>query len=688
MSCNTGTKPTDTTTDTETKSLNTEFVLTEAEISEGRLTPEIMWKFGRLGNVELSPDGKTFVFGVTKYNLKENKGGTFVYTMPVSDGNPVLITPDKGGYSNLRWHPVKGNLWYIADKDGTSQIWEMETDGSKQHCISDIKDGITGFEISPDGKYVMYLKRVKLENDIHDIYPDLPEANAMIISDLGYRHWDKWHDNSYSHIFIAQADGSSLKEGKDIMEGELWDAPLRPFYDQSDITWSPAGDFIAYVSRKLLPTEAMQSTNSDIYLYSLKEGTTTNLTEAMPGYDKYPVFSPDGKRIAFLSMETPGYESDKNRLFVLDLSDGSKHYLTKEFDQDVANMAWEPDGSGIVFLSGIHATEQIYTLDISSGKIRQITKGNHDYTSVFCSKDCLAGVKMSHTLAPELFLIDKNSGEETQRTFVNEDIYKHIKFGKEEGRWMPTVDGKQMLTWVIYPPDFDPSVKYPALLYCQGGPQSSVSQFWSYRWNFQLMAAQGYIVIAPNRRGLPSFGQEWNDQIAGDYGGLNMKDYLQAVDLMKKEPFIDNDRVGAVGASYGGFSVFWLAGNHKGRFKAFIAHCGMMNLESQYGITDEYWFVNHDLGGPYWEMPKPRSYNDFSPHKYISEWDTPILVIHGGKDFRIPYTEAMQAFNAARLKGIPSEFLFFPEEGHWILKPQNSILWNREFFGWLERWLK
>jgi len=465
---------------------------------------------------------------------------------------------------------------------------------------------------------------------------------------------------------------------------------MSPYFDQSEISWSPDGKIIAYTCKKLTGKEYTLSTNSDIYLYNLELGETQNITEGMPGYDKYPVFSPDGKKIAFRSMETPGYESDKDRLFLYDLTTGEKEYLTENFDESVSSLKWDKEGSSIYFISGIKATFQMYTIDVETKETEQITHGVHNYNSLSLSGEYLVGEKMSMSMATEIFSIDKKTGEEKQFTFTNRHIYNDIEMGKVEERWIKTTDNKEMLVWIIYPPEFDPGKKYPAILYCQGGPHGAVSQFFSFRWNFQIMAAHDYIIVAPNRRGLPTFGTEWNNQISGDYGGQNMKDYLSAIDAMKKEPFIDEDRLGAVGASYGGFSVFWLAGHHEKRFKVFISHCGIYNFESMYGATEESFFVNYDLGGAYWEKENQTAQKSYatSPHKFVQNWDTPILIITGANDFRIPYTESLQAFNASQLQGIPSRLLFFPEETHFVLKPQNSILWQREFFGWLDKYLK
>jgi dipeptidyl aminopeptidase/acylaminoacyl peptidase len=486
---------------------------------------------------------------------------------------------------------------------------------------------------------------------------------------------------------VSELKNGSYETGTDILGKEAFDAPLAPYFDAAEIAWSPDGNFIAYTSKKLKGKEATISTNSDIYLYSLTEGSVVNISEENPGYDRNPVFSPDGKKIAYTSMATPGYESDKDRLFVYDISTKTRTDLTQNLDQSASNMVWSKDGSMIYFISGIQATYQLYSANASTGEIKKITDGWHNYTSLNLAGNELVGAKMSMSMASEIFRVNPETGVEAQITFTNKNIYDNIQMGKVTQRWVKTTDNKQMLVWVVLPPGFDSTKRYPALLYCQGGPQSAVSQFFSYRWNLQLMAANDYIIIAPNRRGLPTFGSEWNLQISGDYGGQNIRDYLSATDALKTEPYVDETRLGAVGASYGGYSVLFLAGNHQKRFKAFISHCGIFNFESQYAATEESFFANFDLKGPYWETPRPKSY-DFSPHKFVQNWDTPIMLITGEKDFRIPYTESLQAFNAAQLRGIPSKLLIFPDENHWVVKPQNSILWQREFFGWLDQWLK
>lgn len=660
--------------------------LNQHEIQGEKLTPEILWKFGRVNESQISPDGKWVVYTVRRYSLIENKGNTEIFIVPIEGGTSNQLTQTLESELNPKWTIDGKKIGYFSPVDGVQQIWEMNLDGSHKKQISNFSDDIESFSYSPDGKRILFTSRVKTDSSAQDIYKNLPKSKAMIFTDLMYRHWDSWTDYKHSHIFIADYSDGKVSNPKDIMAGESFDAPLAPYYEASEISWSPDGKTIAYTCKKQAGKQYALSTNSDIYLYSVESGKTTNITEGMPGYDRSPVFSPDGKKIAWQSMTTAGYESDKDRLMLMDLTSGVKTDITSNFDQSASNIVWDENNLSVYFISGVKATFQIYKADIESKKITQLTTGWHDYTSLSRVAGKIIGERMSFSAANEIFAINE-SGQEQQLTFTNKNIYDSIKLGQVKERWVKTTDGKQMLVWLIFPPDFDSTKKYPALLFCEGGPQQAVSQFFSYRWNMQIMAANGYVVIAPNRRGLPTFGQAWNDQIAGDYGGQNMKDYLSAVDAMKKEPYVDKDHIGAVGASYGGYSVFYLAGIHQKRFKAFIAHCGMFNLESQYAATEEVFFTNHDLGGAYWQNPRPHSY-DFSPHKMVQNWDTPIMIITGANDFRIPYTESLQAFNAAQLRGIPSKLLFFPDESHWVTKPQNSVLWQYEFFGWLNKWLK
>lgn len=661
--------------------------LTPQEITAGKLTPEILWKFGRIADVQLSPDGKTVIYNLTRYDAKLNKKHTWIYSILTSGGEPKNLTADFPSCLNPRW---VGNdkIAFLSSVNEVSQIWTMNADGSSKKQVSNVKSEINGFEVAPTGNKLFYLQDVKTDSTTQDKYPDLPLAKGRIITDLMYRHWDQWSNYTHSHIFIADFNGDKVADGTDILKDQPFDSPLPPYFDIAEISWSPDGTMLAYSCKKLKGKEFAISTNSDIYIYHVDNASTENITEGMMGYDRYPVFSPDSKKVAFQSMETPGYESDKGRLFVYDFNTKTKKYLTSNFDQDAANFAWSEDGKTIYFTSGIQATYQVYAINTDKQEIRPITSGVHDYTGVNYNNGVLIGTKTSMSRAAEIYRIDPKDGKETQLTFTNKNIYDAIKTARVEKRWVKTTDNKDMLVWVILPVNFDSTKKYPALLYCQGGPQDAVSQFFSYRWNFQIMAANGYVIVAPNRRGLPTFGEEWNKQISGDYGGQNIKDYLSAIDAVAKEPYVDANRLGAVGASYGGYSVYYLAGCHENRFKAFIAHCGMFNLESQSVETEEFFFTNHDLGGHYWDKPKSKSYSTFSPHLYVDKWNTPIMIITGANDFRIPYTESLQAFNAAQLRGIPSKLLYFPDESHWVTKPQNSILWQREFFGWLDKWLK
>ena len=663
------------------------FLLHSGHSQKKAMVPETLWEFGRVGGMKVSPDGNTLLFTVTYYDVDENSSNRDIYTVPVAGGEPQNITNSDYNEFNALWRPDGEKIGYLSSKSGTVQLWEIKPDGTSPVQVSDIPGGITGFNYSPDMNNIFFTKRVKLEESPHDKHPDLPESNALIYDDLMYRHWDRWHDYKYSHVFIAPYENGTIGEHYDIMEDEPYNSPLPPFGSIGQISWTPDGKKLAYTCKKKKGVDWTLSTNSDIYLYDLETGETTNLTPFNKGYDRNPVFSPDGNYMAWESMETPGFESDKNRIMIMDINDGSYKDYSEGFDRSSSNFRWSEDGNTLYFISGIHATYQMFSLDIASGEITQITDGRHNYNSLEIAGDYLVGERMSMSAPVELFRVNESDGSQDKVAFINEPVFENIKMGEVEKRWVKTTDDKDMLVWVIYPPNFDPDKKYPALLYCGGGPQSAVSQFFSYRWNFQIMAAHDYIIIAPNRRGLPTFGREWNDQISQDYGGQNMQDYLSAARAVKTEPFIDENRIGAVGASYGGFSVFWLAGNHDGLFNAFIAHCGMFNFESWYGSTEEMFFANHDIGGPYWDDPTPHSY-EFSPHRFVSNWDTPLLVIHGAKDYRVPKSEGLQAFNAAQLQGVPSRLLFFPEENHWVLQPQNSILWQREFFKWLDKWLK
>lgn len=660
------------------------------DIKDGRMTPEVLWSFGRLGGLQISPDGKKALYTVSYYSVAENKSNTEIFVINVDGSDKKQITETRERESSPAWMNDSKRIAFLSpDKKGISQLWIMKADGKSRKQISRHETGINGFAFSPDEKKLLYFADVKSGQTATDLHPDLVKTSGIIVDDLMYKHWDEWK-TTVPHPFIADFNGKKLTGDKDIMDGEPFESPVKPFGGIEQLAWSTDGNFVVYTSRKKTGKDYAVSTNSDLYLYSLISDTTQNLTEGMMGYDQHPKFSPDGKWMLWESMERDGYEADKNRLFVMNLATGEKTDMSAGFDQNVEAPVWSADSKSIYFVSVWHAVSQIYRVDMADGNIIKITEGQHDYEKVVPAGDKLLAVRHSMSKPNEIYSVIPETGKATELSFENKHILDKLEMAHVEERWVTTTDNKQMLVWVIYPPKFDPAKKYPALLYCQGGPQSAVSQFWSYRWNFQMMAANDYIIVAPNRRGLPGFGQEWLEQISGDYGGQNMKDYLSAIDAVSQEPFVDKDRLGCVGASYGGFSAFWLAGHHEKRFKAFIAHDGMFNLPQQYLETEEMWFVNWDLGGAYWEKDNAvaqRSYAN-SPHLFVDKWDTPILVIHGEKDYRILASQGMAAFNAAILRGVPARLLIFPDENHWVLKPQNGILWQRTFFGWLDKWLK
>ena len=663
--------------------------LTEAEKSAGILTPEVMWKMGRVGGSTVSPDGKTVLYTVSYYSMKDDKSSTHIWSVPTDGGEAVQITDGAGKEASIQWSADGSRIYCLSTRSGDAQLWSAKPDGSDMRQLSAIEGGIEGFGVSPKGDKLYYIKRVQVEKRrSSEIFPDLPDSKAMIYDDLMVRHWNYWDDGSYLHLFVADLQNGKVAEGVDIMAGEPWDAPLAPYFDAAEIAWNNAGTQLAYTCKKMKGKQYALSTNSDIYLYDLASGKTTNITEGMMGYDKYPRFSPDDSMVAFTSMERDGNESDKDRLFVTKLGTGEKLYLTKDFDYNAGNVVWDGNDK-LYFLTPIRATYQLCRVGLDGSPVELVTRGAHDLNAFTMGGGKLVAERTTLSSPTELFAVNLSDGTLTQLTNTNAEIYDNIKMGEVRERMVKTTDNKEMLTWVILPPDFDSTKSYPVLLYCQGGPQSVVSQRWSYRWNYQLMAAQGYIVVAPNRRGLPSFGQEWLDQISGDYSGQNIRDYLSAIDDVAREPWADENRMGCVGASYGGYSVYFLAGNHQKRFKAFIAHCGMFNLESMYCGTEELWFPNNDLGGPYWsDSPvAKRSYAN-SPHKFVKNWDTPILIFSGLNDFRIPYTENLQAYTAAQLMGVPARLVAFENEAHQVFKPQNSLVWQREFFGWLDKYVK
>ncbi|NCC73988.1 MAG: S9 family peptidase [Sphingobacteriia bacterium] len=658
-------------------------------LTSDRMTPEVLWAFGRVSDPQVSPDGQTILYGITYYSIEENKGNRELYTIGTDGSNARRITTSAKSEFNAVWRPDGEKIGFLSSESGSVQLWEMNPDGSGKKQISDVPDGITGFKYAPDQSKILYAKELPIKNKFEKLYEGLPQATGRLNDDLMYRHWDTWVE-SISHIFVADYDGTKIFNDKDILEGEPYDSPTKPFGGMEEVAWSPDSKTIAYTCKKLTGKAYSLSTNTDIYLYNYGDGKTINLTEEMKGYDLAPQFSPDGKYVAWQSMERDGYESDQSRLYMMNMETGEKTYATRTLDLDVRDFEWAADNSSVYFICDFQGTMQIYNYALADGVINKITDGLHDIKSVTLAGDMLIGEKQTMALPTELFAFDPKTGEERQITFTNSDLLEKITMGKTEGRRMTTADGQQMLTWIIYPPHFDSTKQYPALLYCKGGPQGPLSQDFHYRWNYQIMVANDYIIVAPNRRGVSGFGQAWQEQISGDYHGKSMQDYLTAIDEMAKEPFVDKNRLGAVGASAGGHAVYYLAGNHQGRFKAFIAHDGIFNEEAQYLETEEMWFANWDMGGPFWDKENEVAQETFehSPHRFVQNWDTPILIIHGERDYRVVYTQGMTAFNAAVLKGVPAEFLFYPDETHFVLKPQNAILWQRTFFDWLDKWLK
>ena len=677
------------------KPLQIDNALTAEEKEAGKFTPEVMWKMSRIGAQTLNEDGSKLIYTQTQYNMAENRGITLLWLRDMATGEERALTDYNSTNTAPQWLD-NNTVAFMSNRSGSMQAWAMDIEGKNLTQLTNIEGGIEGFGIA--GDHAFYVQRVevaKLKGS--NKYEDMDKSKVRIYDDLMVRHWDYWDDGSYLHIFAADYKDGKIVNGKDIIGADkAYDAPLAPYFDTAEIRLSPDGSMLAYTCKPLTGTEYALSTDSDIFLYDFATEATRNLSkeaaakgaDKFVGYDKYPVFSPDGTKIAFRSQRRPGNEADQQRLWVYDLATDECSYITRGQDYCVTEVVWDGN-EAMYFVLPWRGTHQVAHIDLA-GNMKHITKGNHDINAFTFAGGKIVANMNTISKAVELYDVNLESGELTQLTDVNREIYDNIDFGKVEERWITTTDGKKMLTWVIYPPHFDPAKKYPTLLYCQGGPQSTVSQFWSYRWNFQLMAAEGYIIVAPNRRGCPSFGQEWTDQISGDYSGQNIRDYLAAIDEVSKEPFVDTDKRGCVGASYGGYSTYYLAGVHEGRFKAFIAHCGIFNFESMYGHTEELFFVTNDYGGAYWEKDNAvaqRSYAN-SPHKKVGNWDSPIMIITGEKDYRIPYSQSLEAFTAARVQGIDARLVSFENEAHQVFQPQNSVVWNREFFDWLNKYLK
>jgi dipeptidyl aminopeptidase/acylaminoacyl peptidase len=660
-------------------------------LTQQPMSAETLWKLGRVSAEGLTQDGKALLYGVSYYSLEENKSEKDLHLFSLETGVSTQFTRGEGGESVVK---IESNGDVIYSLKG--QLWKKNINGGDAVQLTDIDGGLENVKFSPDGKYILFSKAVLIKKyHSADKYEDLPKSNVYVYDNLDYRHWDTFNDGRFNHPFIASYDNGKIGEAKDILEGEPFYSPQMPFGGAEDYAWSPDSKSILYVCKKKFGVDYAVSTNTDIYRYDLTNGNTNNLTGGMTGYDTNPVFSPDGTRLTWLSMKTDGYEADKNDVVLMDPTSGQKLNLTAHWDGTVSSFVWSKDGKKIYFIAPTKGTIQLFSIKVpqnlnvrSLPVIEQISTGQFDVTGIVGeTTDGLVVTSTTMKRAAEVFLYRFKTKQLQPLTTVNDDIYATIKDTKVESRITKASDGLDLFSWVIYPPDFDPNKKYPTLLYCQGGPQSATSQFYSFRWNFQLIASQGYIVIAPNRRGMPGWGVKWNEDISKDWGGQAIRDYLSAIDDLAKESYVDTERLGAIGASYGGYSVFMLAGVHEGRFKSFISHCGLFDMTSWYGTTEELFFANHDLGGPYWEEANEKTYRDFNPIKYVNKWDTPILIFQGGKDYRVPIGQGLEAFQAAQLKGVKSRLVYLPDENHWVLSGHSAQAWHREFFGWLKETL-
>lgn len=647
------------------------------------LSPDLLWKVGRVGLECVSPDGRWAVYGVARFDVPANKSARALYLVEVKNGATRLLTDPEKTSSDAEFHPDGTKIGFLRD----GKMYEIGIDGPGEAVkVSDLE--INGFHYAPNGQYVLFAQDVKLDKNLQELNPDLAKSTGKAFDGLFYRHWKSWHDYAYSNVFyVGYQNGKFTTTPVNIQNNERFDSPLTPDGGMEQISWSPDARWIVYTCRKLNGTAEAQSTNSDLFAYEIASGKTLNFTADLTGYDRDPVWSPDGRYLLWTSLQRAGYEADRPRLMMLNVQTQQREELSAGWTYEVNHPVWAPDSRSIYFLSSENFTYQVYQLTLADKKIKRLTEGTHDYTALKSAGSELVTTRISMVNPPEVYAVDPKTGEARRLSFATDDVWSTLAKPRVERRTVKTFDGKDMNVWLILPPNFDPKKKYPALVYAQGGPQSALSQSFSFRWNFSLMASQGYVVVAPCRRGMPGSGQAWNDAITGKWGDA-MKDYLSATDAAAKEPFIDAQRMGAIGASFGGYAVYWLAGNHQKRFKTFISHCGLFNLESFYGTTEEVWFPHYDFEGAYWQTPIPKMYQTDSPHRYVQNWDTPILVIHNELDFRVPFGEGMQAFQAAQLRGIPSRFLSFPDEGHWMSKPQNSLLWQREFYAWLDKWLK
>jgi dipeptidyl aminopeptidase/acylaminoacyl peptidase len=662
------------------------------DLGQRNFSAKDLYSCKRIGDVQLSPDGQWIVYVLSTPSIEDNKLYKDLYLLKSDGSETKQITDDKFADYNPRWSNDGKELAFISTrKDDTPQIfiynigsgvYTQVTNSDMDACA----DGIGNMGWSPDNSKFFFTADVKVSEGLSDMYPELKKAEVRIYDKVPARHWDHWVDNKASHLFVIDRNGG---KPKDMMEGEIWETPLSPFGGVEEIAWSPDGKEITYTSKKLAGSEFVETTNSDLYSVNLETGKTVNITKGMEGFDKAPNYSPDGKWIAFHSQERGGFESDKIRLMLFNRETKEISELTKNLDQWVMGETWSSDSKNVYLNATDSGTVKLFKFDLE-GNWEYVAKDLYNYHAPSITPDSktIIVAKESMKEPTDIYAINSETLEQTQLTAVNEELMANVNDVTVTQRWVKAKDGKMIHTWVLLPPNFDETKKYPMITYCQGGPQSMIGQRFHYRWNYFMMASEGYVVMLPNRRGLPGFGQDWNDAISQDWAGMPMQDILSCTDAVAAEPWVNNDALSAVGASAGGYAVFWLAGNHEGRFKSFIAHCGVFNLTSMYGSTEELWFTNWENGGPYWDKKNSDYYVKHSPHTYVNNWDTPILIITGENDFRVPYTQSLEAYQVAQAKGIESQLMVFPKESHFVAHPQEFIVWNTQFFKWLDKYCK
>lgn len=659
----------------------------EVKIENKQMTPEVLWAFGRVGNVCISPNGKRIAYTVTYYSIQENRSNAEIYVMDTNGGNKKQLTWTVAREGALAWLPSGSAIAFLRE----GKLWTIDPDKGAETQVSDMKEVIDGFLYSPTEEKILFVISTKLEKYTGaELHEDLNKANVYAYDDLMYRHWDSWKDGKYNHLYIGTVRSGKVTAIEDIMPGEPYDAPIKPFGGTDEMTWSPDGKTIVYSCKKLTGKAYAFETNSNLYAYNLENKQTRLLTPNMPGYDNNPQFSPDGSKLLWLSMKRAGFEADKERIMLMDWPDGVMKDISETLDASPASLNWTADGESIYFTAPFQEARQIYRLNLPDGTIMRLTDGLHDYQGLKIAGDALIATRTNFVCPAEVYRISPKDGKVEDISLVNKELLERLNLPTFEKRFVTTTDNKKMVTWVVYPPNFDASKKYPVLMMCTGGPQGVLGPSFSYRWNYMLMASQGYITLVPARRGTSGSGQEWCDAISKNHGAQDEQDLLAAIDAIAKEPFVDKSRLGAIGASYGGYSVFHLAGTHQGRFRAFLAHAGIFNMEFMYATTEEMFFEEWESGGAPWDKSNKIAQNSYahSPHLLVKNWDTPIMITHGEKDFRVPYSQGMAAFNTAQMLGVESRLLLFPTENHWVLSPQNAIVWQREFFAWFKKHLK